>query len=81
MDNKNQPMDKIGVDKRSVIATHMTMLPSENCQDHQPTITRVISKNILEASLGVDHPRWSMRGAKSQSITAIDYSLEYQLIY
>ena len=74
-------MDNIGVDKRSVIATHMTMLPSENCQDHQPTITRVISKNILEASLGVDHPRWSMRGAKSQSITAIDYALEYQLIY
>tara|TARA_B100000941_G_scaffold174083_1_gene124174 strand:- start:3262 stop:3504 length:243 start_codon:yes stop_codon:yes gene_type:complete len=71
MDSRNHPRASIGVDNSNVIATHITILPSAYPQDHHPTIIRVIIRKILEASLGVDHPLWSILGANSQSISGI----------
>jgi len=42
-------------------------LPSASCQDHHPEKIIATMKNILAASLGVDHPLWSFLGANKYS--------------
>ena len=68
-----QPIDNIGVETNIVMPNQMKMFSLVESQYHHPTKPSVIIKNILDASLGVCQPLWSIRGANSQSDPAHDH--------
>lgn len=62
-------MESRGVDISITRQRNTIRLPSARFHEYQLEAIIATTKNSLDASLGVDHPRWSLRGANKNSIT------------
>jgi len=64
----HQPKDSIGVEVNISRHRNTIILDCDKSQDQIPQPIIAIMKNSLEASLGVDQPRWSSLGANRYSL-------------
>jgi len=67
----HQPNDSIGVEVNISRHRNTIILDCDKSQDQIPQPIIAIMKNSLEASLGVDQPRWSSLGANRYSLIPI----------
>ncbi|DAC56802.1 MAG TPA: hypothetical protein D7I07_06530 [Candidatus Poseidoniales archaeon] len=70
----HQPRESKGVEISITRHRNTITLPCASCHEYQLEAIIAKTKNNLDASLGVDHPRWSFLGANKNSITPMPLS-------